>query len=81
MAFTQTVVRFENDKGRRVREVVKHSEPEIKHFEIFNKPAITFKAQSDGAKWMIHTDMVIEVFIEEEDPKYGTFKKVRNINY
>ena len=77
--FRQTVIRFEDDKGRKVREVVKHSEPEIKKFSIFGKDAISFKSQIDGSKWILHTELIIEMFIEEEDPKYGTMSKVETL--
>lgn len=79
MGFRQTVIRFENDKGKVVREVVHHTQNEIKKISIFGKEAITFKSQRDGSKWIMHTDLIVEMFIEEENPKYGTMNRIETL--
>lgn len=77
MGFRQTVIRYEDpDKGRIVREVVHYAESDIDRFEIMGKPAIRFKSQLDGNFNILHTDLIVEAFIEEENQKYGTFRKV-----
>lgn len=79
MGFKQTVIRFEDDKGKVAREVVHHTQNEIKKMDIFGKEAITFKSQRDGTKWIIHTELVVEIFIEEENPKYGTMQRIETL--
>ena len=57
----------------------KNTKNEIKKLSIFGKEAITFKSQRDGSEWIMHTDLIVEMFIEEENPKYGTMNRIETL--
>jgi hypothetical protein len=79
MGFQQTVIRFENDKGQKVREVVHHTKSEIKEGNFFGRDCLVFFSQIDGARNILDKRNIIEMFVEEEDMKYGTMTRVRDI--
>lgn len=81
MGFIRKVVKHRDEKGRKVRIVVKHSDEKVLTKSMLNTEVIVFTSQKDSTIHMVQKSLVDEVILEEEDPKYGTFAKIGNVNF
>jgi hypothetical protein len=78
MGFQQTVIRHKTESGKTARRIVRYG-TDIKVGNLLGYPQVIFQDQEDGSVNSVSLSLVLEVFVEEEDPKYGTFHKVRTV--
>lgn len=81
MGFIRKVVKHRDEKGRKVRVVVKHSDEKVLTRELLKTDVIIFTSQKDSTIHMVQKSLVDEIILEEEDPKYGTFHKIGNVDH
>ena len=81
MGFIRKIVKHRDEKGRNVSVEVKHSDNDVLTGAFRGIPTITFTSQKDSTINIIQKSLVDEIILEEEDPKYGTFKKIANVDF
>ena len=82
MGFIQKVVKHRNEKGQSVRVVVKHSDNDVLTRSLKTGcDVVVFTSQKDSTIHMVQKSLVTEIVLEEEDPKYGTFAKIGNVDF
>jgi hypothetical protein len=81
MGFIRKVVKHRDEKGRKVRVIVKHSEEEVLTRDFRGVPVVIFTTQKDSGIEIVQKSLVDEIVLEEEDPKYGTFRKIGNVDF
>ena len=76
--FRQTVIRYRDEGGKKTRKVVRYG-TEIRVGELLGVPAVVFEDQEDGTINAVSKSLVVEAFVEEENPKYGTFSRIETV--
>jgi len=75
MGFRRTVVRHRTEGGTIVRKVVRHGR-DITSADLLDSPVIVFENQETGDIELISRSLVVEIFVEEENPRYQTFRRL-----
>lgn len=81
MGFIRKIVKHRDEKGRNIRVEVKHSDNDVLTKDFRGIPVIIFTTQKDSGIEIVQKSLVDEIILEEEDPKYGTFAKIGNVNF